>query len=159
YNNRGLVHARRNDFDLAFSDYSEAIRRNPNNAFAYNNRGLIYVRRYDYASAIADYGEAIRHNHSNLAQVYSNTGLALKALGLTEEAIADFQKAQAINPADGTSKAQLASISVAAAPAVAISGETLNAGSTVSEAATGHRNDESVATMRRLSIDLPASVI
>lgn len=159
YNNRGLVHARRNDFDLAFADYSEAIRRDPNSAFAYNNRGLINARRYDYAGAVADYGEAIRHNHPNLAQVYSNRGLAHKALGLTDEAIADFHKAQAINPSDGTSKAQLALISPAAAPAATLSAETLNAGSTAREAATERGNDEMVATaMSRLSINLPASV-
>jgi tetratricopeptide (TPR) repeat protein len=155
YNNRGLVHARRNDFDLAFADYSEAIRRDPNNALAYNNRGLIHARRYDYAGAVADYSEAIRHNHPNLAQVYSNRGLAHKALGLSEEAIADFHKAQAINPSDGTSKAQLALIS----PATTISAETPNAGSTAREAATERGNDEAVATaMSRLSINLPASV-
>jgi aspartyl protease family protein len=159
YDNRGLVHARRNDFDLAFADYSEAIRRDPNSAFAYNNRGLINARRYDYAGAVADYGEAIRHNHPNLAQVYSNRGLAHKALGFTEEAIADFHKAQAINPSDGTSKAQLALISPAAAPAATLSAETLNAGPTAREAATERGSDEMVATaMSRLSINLPASV-
>ena len=123
YNNRGIVHARRNDIDLAFADYSEAIRRDPNNAFPYNNRGLIYARRYDYAGAIADYSEAIRHNHPNLAQVYSNRGIAHKTLGLTEEAIADFHKAQAIDPSERTSKAQLALISPGAAPAATISAE------------------------------------
>jgi aspartyl protease family protein len=125
YNNRGIVHARRNDLDLAFADYSEAIRRDPNNAFAYNNRGLIYAKRYDYAGAIADYVEAIRHNHPNFVQVYNNRGLAHKALGLTEEAVADFQSAQAIDSSDPTSKAQLALISPDAARAANISAETV----------------------------------
>ena len=166
YNNRGGIHQRRNDFDLAFADYSEAIRRDPNYAIAYNNRGVIYARRYDYAGAIADYGEAIRHKHQNLAQVYNNRGLAHKALGLTEEAIADFNKAQAIDPSDRTSKAQLALISPGAAPAATISAETLKQeppagalGSTTREAATERGNGETVASaMSRLSINLPASV-
>jgi len=150
YNNRGLVYARGNDIDLAFAEYSEAIRRDPNNAFAYNNRGLVYARRYDYANAIADYGQAIKNNHPNLAQVYSNRGLAHKALGLTEEAIADFQKAQAIDPSDRTSKAQLALISPGAAPAATVSAET---------PAAERDNGETVATaMSRLSINLPATV-
>jgi clan AA aspartic protease (TIGR02281 family) len=150
YNNRGLTYARRNDFDLAFAEYSEAIRRDPNTAFAYNNRGLVYARRYDYANAIADYGQAIKNNHPNLPQVYSNRGLAHKALGLTEEAIADFQKAQAIDPSDRTSKAQLALISPGATPAATVSAET-----PVAE----RDNGEMVATaMSRLSINLPATV-
>jgi aspartyl protease family protein len=145
YNNRGLVHQRRNDFDLAFADYSEAIRRE-NNAFAYNNRGLMYARRYDYAAAVADYSEAIKHNHPNLAQVYKNRGLAHKSLGLTEEAIADFRRAQAIDPSDQTSKAQLALLSPDAAP-------------TAREAAAERGSGETVATaMSRLSVNLPASV-
>jgi aspartyl protease family protein len=137
YNNRGIVYERRNDLDLAFADYSEAIRRDPNNAFPYRNRGLLYARRYDYAAAVADYGEAIKHNHPALAQVYSNRGLAYKALGLTEEAIADFRKAQAIDPSDQTSKAQLAVIPPGAAPAAATSAEILKQEPPVGAIVTG----------------------
>jgi aspartyl protease family protein len=71
-------------------------------------------------------------------------------LGLTEEAIADFHKAQAIDPSDRTSKAQLALISPGAAPAATVSPEA---------PATERGNTETVATaMSRLSINLPATV-
>jgi hypothetical protein len=71
-------------------------------------------------------------------------------LGLIEEAIADFQKAQAIDPSDRTSKAQLALISPGAAPAAAVSAEM---------PAAARDNGETVAAaMSRLSINLPAAV-
>ncbi len=46
-------------------------------------------------------------------------------MGLTEEAVADFLKAQAIDPSDWTSKAQLALISPGSAPTATVLAETL----------------------------------
>ena len=42
-------------YDKAISDYTEAIRLNPNDALAYNNRGAAYRRRGNLAKAKADF--------------------------------------------------------------------------------------------------------
>jgi tetratricopeptide (TPR) repeat protein len=59
-NNKGEFY----DIDSAFDDYTEAIRRNPNDAEAYFYRGCLYKNKGCYDQAIADYTEAIRLNPS-----------------------------------------------------------------------------------------------
>ena len=48
------------DFASAINEFSEAIRINPNFAFAYNNRGNSKRNLGEYESAISDYGEMVR---------------------------------------------------------------------------------------------------
>jgi len=48
------------DLDKAISDYTEAIRLNPNNAEIYYNRGVGYGEKGDYDRTIADYESAMR---------------------------------------------------------------------------------------------------
>src|SRR6185295_20042896 len=60
YNNRGNAYRDQGNFDMAVSDYGQAIRLKPDYANAFNNRGLAYRAQSDYGRAIADFNEAIR---------------------------------------------------------------------------------------------------
>ena len=42
YNNRGVVYAKKGEYDLAIRDFNIALELNPNDFFAYNNRGNTY---------------------------------------------------------------------------------------------------------------------
>lgn len=62
YGNRGSVHRAKGQFDSAFEDYNEAIRLNPDNAFAFNNRGVAYKEKGQLDRAIEDHSYAIKLN-------------------------------------------------------------------------------------------------
>jgi tetratricopeptide (TPR) repeat protein len=55
---RGNVARERGDFDLAISEYSEAIRLDPKNGVEYQNRGNVYATKGDTDKANADYTKA-----------------------------------------------------------------------------------------------------
>ena len=45
---RGEAHALRGEHDKAIAEYTEAIRRNPNDTLAYSNRGASYAQIGNY---------------------------------------------------------------------------------------------------------------
>ena len=49
--NRGIAHDERGEYDNAIADYTEALRRNPNDALAYYNRGMAYKEKGEQAEA------------------------------------------------------------------------------------------------------------
>jgi tetratricopeptide (TPR) repeat protein len=42
---RGMLFAFRGDYDLVIEDYTQAVKLDPNDAFAYNNRGIAYSNK------------------------------------------------------------------------------------------------------------------
>ena len=54
HSNLGGLHLQNGDFKLALSHYTEAIKCDKNNYYAFNNRANCYFRMQDYDSAIAD---------------------------------------------------------------------------------------------------------
>ncbi len=97
YNNRGLVHKLKGEYDLALQDYNEAIRLLPNSAIHYNNRGVIYRLKHDYDRAIADYDEAIWLDSDYPAAFY-NRALAYSDKGDYAHALEDFGVVLQFNP-------------------------------------------------------------
>jgi tetratricopeptide (TPR) repeat protein len=81
----------------AIAGFDQAIRLNPQYAFAYNNRGLARYGLDDRQGAIQDYNEAIRLN-PQLADAYINRGVARSDLGDRQGAIQDYNEAIRLNP-------------------------------------------------------------
>ena len=85
------------DYKGAITDYTQAIRLNPDDADAYNNRGNAKGNLGQHFAAIADYDIAIRLNPDD-AKAYYNRGTAKSKLGQHFAAIADFDIAIRLNP-------------------------------------------------------------
>ncbi|WP_051470103.1 tetratricopeptide repeat protein [Fischerella sp. PCC 9605] len=85
------------DYKGATAAYTEAIRLNPNNGYAYTQRGIARASLKDYQGAIEDYTQALRiaPNHSI---AYGGRGDARTSLGDQKGAIEDYTKALQINP-------------------------------------------------------------
>ncbi|MBW4480435.1 MAG: tetratricopeptide repeat protein [Tolypothrix brevis GSE-NOS-MK-07-07A] len=82
----------RKDYKGAIEDLNQAIRLNPNYAYAYNNRGI--ARKYlgDKQQALADYNTAIKIN-PNFAAAYYNRGVIHAEMGEKLLALADYNQA------------------------------------------------------------------
>ena len=68
---RGTEALSKHNYDLAITNYSEAIRLRPDFAEAFNNRGYAYYHKGDWDKAIIDYNEAIRLK-PDYAKAYNN---------------------------------------------------------------------------------------
>ena len=91
--NKGTDFAGRKDWAAAIACYTEAIRMDPDFAWAYGSRGVAYRHLEEYDKAIADYTAAIRINPDD-ADAYNNRGVAHRELGNDVKAAADFAKAK-----------------------------------------------------------------
>jgi tetratricopeptide (TPR) repeat protein len=87
------------DYPHAMSDYSDAIRLDPNNSSARYNRGLVDEQFGDRSRAIADYGDAIRTQADN-ADAYLRRGLIFLDTGRFDQAVADFTRVHELRPKD-----------------------------------------------------------
>jgi tetratricopeptide (TPR) repeat protein len=89
-----------NDNYWAISDFTEAIRINPQYGNAFLLRGINKNDLGDYYGAIADFTEAIRvkSDYISLERIYRLRGMTKGVLGDLNGAIADFTEAIHINP-------------------------------------------------------------
>ena len=85
------------DYYGAIKLFREAIKLNPNNAYAYYGRGTAYDELKQHERAIQDFNKAIELN-PNYDYAYNNRGVAYKNLGQYEQAIQDYNKAIELNP-------------------------------------------------------------
>ena len=83
----------------SISDYNQALRINPNFAYAYNNRGVLKVALNDIEGAMADYAKALEIN-SKYADVYYNRANLKYMLSDNNGALEDYNKAIELNPKD-----------------------------------------------------------
>lgn len=77
--------------------FTESIKLNPNDYFAYIDRGANEDKSKDYKNAIKDYTKAMGLNSNNY-EAYLNRGLAKGKLGDCNGAIKDLTKAIQLNP-------------------------------------------------------------
>ena len=96
---RGIAHKNKKDFDQALSDYSEAIRLDPNYAHAYLNRGVLLADKREIDRAMADFEAAIRLDPTEKLG-YMNRAAAYKIKGDWDRAIADYSEAIRLDPND-----------------------------------------------------------
>lgn len=97
YKLRGFAYDRNGDYDLAIGDYTNVIRRNPNDHVAYNSRGFVHGRKSDYKQATADHETAIQLN-PNYAVAYNNLGFAYSCKGEYACAIKHLSIAISLRP-------------------------------------------------------------
>lgn len=81
----------------AIGHYDEAIRLQPDYAYAYNKRGILYGKIGQYQQAIDDYTEAIRLQ-PDYALAYNNRANTYVGLGEYNLAIKDYNEAIRIKP-------------------------------------------------------------
>jgi tetratricopeptide (TPR) repeat protein len=97
YFDRGMKFLDRKDYDNAISDFTEAIRLDPNLAIAYYKRGWVYGKMKNFDKAISDCNEAIRLD-PNYAPAYNIRGVAYAEQGNLDKAMRDFDKAIRLDP-------------------------------------------------------------
>ncbi len=93
---RGDAYRRKNDFERALADQTEAIRLDPKEPHLYSNRGVTLRSQGDYDRALADYEEAIRRSPKN-AWFYNNRGLTYREKGDLAHALIDLEQAVRID--------------------------------------------------------------
>jgi tetratricopeptide (TPR) repeat protein/S1-C subfamily serine protease len=96
YTNRGIAKRDLGDKEGAISDWSQAIKFNPNFAKAYNNRGFVNSELGNRQRALADFDRAIIIN-PNYANAYYNRAYVKSDLGDSQKAITDLNRAIEIN--------------------------------------------------------------
>jgi Flp pilus assembly protein TadD len=94
---KGLKEGNQKDYKDAITDYTEAIRAEPNYADAYASRGWSYLELGLYEKAIMDLSEAIRLKPDN-PDVYLDRGNANFNLKQYESAISDYTEVIRLKP-------------------------------------------------------------
>ncbi len=84
-------------YQEALSAYEQAIRLDPNDAYAYRCKGDALYDLKHYQEALAAYEQAIRLD-PNFAQAYNGKGTALYDLKRYQEALAAYEQAIRLNP-------------------------------------------------------------
>ena len=92
YYDRGNAYKNLKDYDRALSDYSEALKLDPQYAHAYLNRGWVYAAKNDAARSIADSTRAIELDPTEKL-AYLDRGLAYRFQRNFDAAIADYSQA------------------------------------------------------------------
>lgn len=89
-------------YEEAVIQYSEAMRKNPNNAITHYNLGNVLYKQKNYADAEKAFGRAIEltADTSIRQRAFYNTGVALTRELKLLESIAAYKRALAMNPAD-----------------------------------------------------------
>jgi len=85
------VHFEKDDCQSALKDVNEAIRLEPEFAFALNLRGLVRQEVGNFIGAIQDFSDAIRIK-PDFSDAFYNRGLARKAAGDKQGGRADFRE-------------------------------------------------------------------
>lgn len=87
------------NFDQAIKQLDQMIRVNPKNLTAVFFRGLAKFIKHDYKGALVDYNKIILlvPKATGLEQVYNNRGVIYESYGEDAKALADYNKAIALN--------------------------------------------------------------
>ncbi len=87
------------EHDKAISDFTEAIRLDPDAPEIYTARGMAYTAKQDYDKAITDFTEAIRFDTSH-RRAYYGRGFAHQHNKEYDKAIPDYEEAIRLDPSN-----------------------------------------------------------
>ena len=90
---------KKDEFNTAITDYTNAIELDPEYAEAYNYRGIAYLSRGDFNNAIVDYTEAIELDQE-FTDAYKDRAIAYLGSNDFYNAITDYTKAIQLDPDD-----------------------------------------------------------
>lgn len=100
---RGNAYKNRQEFDRAITDYSDAIKLDPQYAHAYLNRGHVYASKGDVPHALADLGRSIQLDPQEPV-AYANRGIVYRLDKHDDDAaIADLTQAIKLDAKNGDS--------------------------------------------------------
>jgi tetratricopeptide (TPR) repeat protein len=91
--NRGGIYKERRDYDRAISDYSEAIKLDPQYVNAFLNRGIAYDSKGDSDASVADFGRVIELKPDDPLAYYNRGYIRCWRKQDYDGAIADLTKA------------------------------------------------------------------
>ncbi len=97
YYNRGVEYRKKNEFDMAISDYNEAIQLDPSLVKAYNNRAGCWYNKGEYDRALPDYEKALQLDPRHVNSYYG-LGSVYQVQGAYSKAIDNYNEALKINP-------------------------------------------------------------
>ena len=97
YNLRGSAYYDKGDYDIAISDFDDALKLGPPSSTIFHNRGNAWRGKHDYAKAIADYDMAIKADPKAAFSI-QNRGISKQALGDLDGALADINQAIRLDP-------------------------------------------------------------
>ncbi|KAG8201055.1 hypothetical protein JTE90_002730 [Oedothorax gibbosus] len=95
--NAGKECFQKGDYPAAIKRYTEAIKRNPDDAISYSNRAACYQKLAEFPLALKDCETCIKLD-PNFVRGYIRKGMALTALKEQAKASAAFQKALDLDP-------------------------------------------------------------
>ena len=97
YFNRGNDHSNSGKYEEAIESYKQAIKLNPDDAYAHTRLGVAYYKSGKYQEAIKSYKRAIRLD-PDYRDAHHNLGVAYDELGRYKEAIESYKQAIRIDP-------------------------------------------------------------
>ena len=96
--NRGILRLRRNQIDLAITDFDRAIELDPNQPESYLNKGAALIRLNNPSEALRLFTVAIEHNTARPEIAHFGRAIANETLGNVREAYYDYQRASELDP-------------------------------------------------------------
>jgi tetratricopeptide (TPR) repeat protein len=118
YVDRGAIYLQHRKFAPAQADFEQAMKIAPDLGNAYVNHGAAMIGQKHYAEGIADIDKGLPLNPDQPEKAYFNRAIADEALGDKASAMADYQKASALQPNWAAPKAELARFARIAAAGV-----------------------------------------
>jgi tetratricopeptide (TPR) repeat protein len=97
HNNLGVALNQQGRLDEATTEFTEALRLKPDDAFAHNNLAFLLCKQGRFDQAMAEYTEALRID-PGYANAHSNLASALLVKGQRDEALAHYTDALRLNP-------------------------------------------------------------
>lgn len=98
YSNRGIIHARRGQYERAVADYERSLALDPALVHALINRGNAFTRLRRFKQALDDYDLARFYSEGRNGLVFYNRAMLFLQMGRLDHARADLLRALELQP-------------------------------------------------------------